>query len=642
MNRILLSLVMFLLVPISVLGCASPAGQTNLLGPGATVARAASLDDACLAAGQLVLDNPEQALDLIEKVRGSYAPQESSRRTDCEPERLAALKNMGDKQFKDSQLKPNAAVDVRQKWDAFVKSWVLPLQNLALAWAGTVLGLLILARLFAFLPHPLMPLKYLPWRHASKWIRGAVLAAGIVLVSWFSWQLIVRLFQTKNPQDDFRQLIILVIGAAAGSFLFATWMASRQRLSVDVRNSKGEANESDTSYVVALLNDLGGSRPRGLEVPRGTDATGLSAVPLSTTFSNGVLAALQKTFESVFGITPWRIAVDSKSDDLVSVVVTRNGWTAGAASISRSNRLIFPALPAEGKATAEGVPALDLYKMAAAFILATLAPHYQGFKGLGGATDWRSIGLHFIATTDFEGHKDEQILLLARAMELDPENLPAEAAMRNLYYRHFPTETTEQMAYRDWLGIVVARFDKSWWLRFGQRGLLQRIRFSYMCVTLNLMAGMDTQDADVDKASEIARKLMKGLTRLSSESESLEKRLRPHAALVFDTILRKQGEAHPVDEWPEMWKRWHKEATTSPAPKLAYNSACSLATQGESWTNVKPRLDAAILDPELKARAPEDPELKAYASSRREVQTYLAKLKGPRKKGWLRRLLPGS
>ena len=79
----------------------------------------------------------------------------------------------------------------------------------------------------------------------------------------------------------------------------------------------------------------------------------------------------------------------------------------------------------------------DLYKLAAAFVVTTLAEHEEGYEGFCGASDWRSIGLQYLATTDHIFNEEHQKLLLARAVELDPENLLASAS---LYARSVPEE----------------------------------------------------------------------------------------------------------------------------------------------------------------------------------------------------------
>jgi hypothetical protein len=155
------------------------------------------------------------------------------------------------------------------------------------------------------------------------------------------------------------------------------------------------------------------------------------------------------------------------------------------------------------------------------------------------------------------------------------------------------------------------------------------------------------------KALKIAKKLIRSLTKAPSHPGSLEKRLRPHAALVYSSFLHKKEKLEretPQEPNPQTfldrllalgkmvfsarnrlrkanarWQNWYREAMNSPAPKIAFNSACALASQNEEWAKVQLRLDAAIVDPDLKTYVPEDPELRAYASSNADAKAYLEK-----------------
>lgn len=629
MKKLSLLLRVLLVMPVFLSGCVAARSEEGETG-GSSVS--ATLEEACSTAGSLVSKDPEQALLLIERIRAPYAPQESAPRTACETQRLAALKAMGEKQRQESLIEPNGAVRSEKAWDAFVKSWVMPWRNLGLALLGVILALLILSRLLALLPSPVMPFRYLPWRHASKLIRSVALVLGLFLVVRCSIDLITLLLGLNEDNRDkvVGQLILLALGQLLGALLLATWMASRPRLSVDVHDLEGKANDSRASNVVALLHELGGGPPRGLEIPRGTDTTGLDDIPLPQTLRDGVLGALQKLLQNIFSLTPWRVIVDATADDRVSVIVTRNGWSAGTTSIDRSNTLIFPRSVAS-TSKSDDVPPADLYKMAAAFILVTLSRYYQGYKGLGGATDWRSVGLQYLATTDYEGKKEQQIALLSQALELDPANLPAEVALRNLVYRH-SEDPKKQGLYQRWLEERLDWFNASPLRRIGQRALLRRLRFSYVSVTMNLIPtetyGEAESRLDLEKPFKEATKLMEGLSTIPMQGESFEKRLRPHAALLLADIERMHKGDHR--EWNEDWKDWLKVSGTSPAPRVAYNSACSLARRSEHWDKVEPRLDAATIDPNLRALAYDDPELRAYAGKEPRMKEYLKGLEDPK------------
>lgn len=610
---------------------------------------------------------PEQALELIEKIRAPYAPQEASPRSDCETERANALRALGVEQFNANHTPPTAAMTSQDLWDKFVKSWVIPWQERASTWAGLVLGLLVLARLLALLPRPAMPPKFLPWQRASRVTQWILLLVGILMILWLPWLLLDSF--TRPPDAFFGKEVLLSILALVGSFVLASWMAARQRLSLVVRAKDGSPSEFHTTYLIALLQDVAGGRARGLEIPRATDATGLNDVPLTAALNNGVLSALQKTLQMIFSLAPWRVVIDSNADETLSVVITRNGWSAGAVRIDRNDRLLFPEalttrpatpVPENGILSQEHqhpdagpVPTLDAYKMAAAFIVATLSLNYQGYEGLGGATDWRGIGLQFIATTDLADNVDEQTILLAQALELDPRNLPAEAALRNLAYRHPQKPESDQQicaqkAYAKWLAGQAETLRKR---PKGQRALLYRLWFSYLCVALNLEAsGARLKPDEGPDPVDVSHLLMEALTESHPETEALEKRMRPHAALAYFDLESKKKRELCEQKKPELdkekklarekeWCAWQDEAMLSLAPTLAYNSACSLACRNDTWEKVKARLEVACGDSSLKAIAPYDPELTRYAKTRPQAEKYLSDLKEKSAQGMVAKLL---
>ncbi|WP_454698244.1 hypothetical protein [Arthrobacter humicola] len=449
---------------------------------------------ACAQARALATEHPQQALDLIDKIRGSYAPQEGAARTNCADERNFALQRLGETQQAANTATPTPSVEPGQAqtaWDKYVASWVSPWQTLALTGAGAVLAMIILARLLAFLPSPWMPFRWLDWKHRSRALRRITLWAGLILMVGPTLQFVTLLALSQRPpapgiQPDqvapFSPGAPLGLGtlpgllalSVIGSLLFATWIASRPRLSIVVKDKSGAVNESMTSYIIALLAELGAAAPKGIEVPRGADATGLADAAVSAELSNKVLAALSKALLAIIGVTTWKVVVDSATDNDLSVVITRNGWSVKATTISTSNHLLFPpqatktstpapkdASPEKDKESLETgrAPGPELHKLAAAFIVATLAEHEQGFDGLCGATDWRSIGLQYLATTGHALDEDHQKVLLANAVNVDPSNLLASTALMNILHRK-GTTSGPLTAYETWLDSTIAEIAK--------------------------------------------------------------------------------------------------------------------------------------------------------------------------------------
>ncbi|WP_461171993.1 hypothetical protein M1D93_13220 [Arthrobacter sp. Z1-9] len=663
------------------------------------------LAEACESAAILLKEHPDQALELIDKIRNDYAPGESSPRVECEDIRLQALTAIGNKQDQDNQSDPTAAERAKTLWDKHVESWISPWASLAIWWVGTVAGLLVLSRLLVFLPTSVMPPGKLPWKLKSRLLRRTALVAGLSLMLAASLGVLAYIAVAGGNSAGIQWILILL--AVGGSALFAIGLATRQRISIDARKTDGDANEATTTRVVALMGELGSTSPHGLEVPRGSDATGLGEAAVTVGLTNTAWAALQKIAQAVFAVTPWHVAVDSQSDNIVSVVITRNGWHVAAASIDRADVRLFPvrlAAPAvvggskndqgempqsaqQGPLSSRPAPPVDLHKMAAAFILATLAEHYEGYEGFCGATDWRSIGLHYLATTDYNGHRAEQRALLYRALNFDYKNNLAEVTLQNLLHRDSKDDKELEkyaesllekikLANEETLPMASSDDDKvspnagplaaSARPLPGYRSLLYRLQLTYVSVALNLAALRRIGTAETTLAAKeqekflnapwrIAQSLMTELRTSHKETRQLEQRLRPQVALAYYSLCRLHlpssasqkptnalppGQSQENDQlrewnWPEDWVRWYTDAMASMAPAIAFNAACSIASQFAedsddlkkmAWGRIQKRLTAAAGDPQLAESATTDPEIGRFVRG------------DPLRQAWLRTL----
>ncbi|AOT02264.1 hypothetical protein ASPU41_01795 [Arthrobacter sp. U41] len=603
-----------------------------LLSAGATGAAAPQdLQSSCNAAKELTAaDHPQLALDLIEKIRGPLDLQVKTPSIACEAERLDAVAALGAAQLKDQAkagakaAKEEPATGLPAGWDAFVKSWVIPLQSPVMAGLGMVAALLVLARLCVFIPG--MPPAALPWKQHSLRLGRNFLFGGLLLILAAPIGITYTLSGipggTAAAWSPAASLAIWLGVGVAGAFALSLWMSSRLRVSIEARDSKGEVSEAATNRMVALLNELGGTRPRGLEIPRGTDVTALNDSLASASSSNKVLTALRAIVQLIFGAVPWRVSITEGPNDHLAVVITRNGWAAGAATITGDNAELFPAQP--GASRSED---LHLDKMAAAFILTTIATRHQGFEGLCGATDWRSVGLQFIATTDFNDAEDRCRMLLARATDFDPKNLLAEVALQNKMHRR-STDPRELESYAEWLWKKQSEL--------GQRGrngklaspefasLLLRLRLTYLCVTLNLASSSAGYIIGAEPRA-VAHELMKSLKAPSPDSEPLALQMRARAAVLcaaFDC---------PVTA-DEDFNTWQREGLESPAPYPAYSAACHYAREAlrhegsaraQAAAKAKDRLQYSFVDPELKAWASKDPELQRLAYLDPEFRAFL-------------------
>lgn len=611
-----------------------PAGASSAAAP-------QDLQSSCNAAKALTAANhPQMALDLIDKIRGPLDLQVKTPSTACEPERLDAVAALGAVQLKDQTkadgiaAKEEPATGLPASWDAFVKSWIIPLQNAFLVWLGLVAAFLILARLSTFIPG--MPLARLPWKEHSVQLGRYFLFGGLFLILTTPAAMISTLSRiregTPTPSASVASLAILLGLGLAGALAVGLWMSSRLRVAIEARNGKDAVSEAATNRMVALLNELGSTRPRGLEIPRGTDVTALTDSLAAASSGNKIVTALRAIVQIIFSATPWRVSITEGPKDHLAVSITRNGRAVGAATIARDNTDLFPE-----PGPPPGGPDLHLDKIAAAFVLSTIAKHHQGFEGLCGATDWRSVGQQFIATTDCSSNAEYSCRLLASAMELDPKNLLAEVALQNKMHRR-STDRRELESYAKWL------WDKQ--SKLGQPApgattpgpevgsLLLRLRFTYLCVIINL-ASMSAGFSIGAEPRAAARELMRSLKKPSPGCESLALQMQPRAAVLcqaFDCAVTEDRD----------FTDWQNAALESPAPHSAYSAACHYAREAQRlegsarvWAaeKAKERLRYSFVEPDLKAWASDDPELRRLAdldsdfrdfldrSARREVQS---------------------
>ena len=270
----------------------------------------------------------------------------------------------------------------------------MPLRDLALAFLYVFAALLVLARLTSIA---------VPWGWARTSARGRSFFwwAGLTLGAVASLLLTV-LIAGPFPWTP------VALGAAVALVaiaLIAAAMGTRLRLSVEVRKADGNLNQAATGQVIALLADLGGAPPSGLEVPRGSDVTTLSDTSMVGTPETKLIAALLRIWQFIFGTIPWRVRVDEESDDLHAVVITRNGRAVTSAIVDRHqldlrSRIVERASDSSAASNAEAAdkgPSPDLHRFSAAVVLrrsptATRASKVSSESRIGAVSDcttWR-------------------------------------------------------------------------------------------------------------------------------------------------------------------------------------------------------------------------------------------------------------
>jgi hypothetical protein len=532
--------------------------------------------------------------------------------TACELERLAAVR--AEAQPAPPAPPQNPAERAGANWERFRAEWIKPLLETGSALLGVVVFLLLLGRLLVFVPK--MPFV----KMRPGWRAGLLFGAlGLILLGSVGVILAVgAAAAAAGPTRVVWGLVTLewAFVALCGAVAFALYLSSRLRVSLDVRGSDGKSNEADTAHIVALLHEFGAAPPRGVETTVGTDVDDLGDTAVALTFSNKFLAAVQKVVTSIFGVTPWRVAASPVGENALAIAITRNGWTVNTANIDRTILGLAgeQADAAKSKASASKAgpnAQAELHKMAAAFVLATLAQNHHGFEGLCGATDWRSLGLHCIATTDSGIAEEQERTLLGAALDYDAGNLPAEVALQHALLRDKTDEKTLRI-YADWLWRRATAIRRD--IRLGMKSLagyeplLYRVELTFVNVALNLPVKPSSSD---DEWRRLAREIAGNMVQELAPTERLQihgpwaHAMRLYSALAYEDLNPSQDEkAVPRSEL-------YHEALASVAPQTAYNAACSIARKkgSEAEADVTRRLEYAFADPQLRARAREDPEL---------------------------------
>lgn len=329
-------------------------------------------------------------------------------------------------------------------WDTFLDEYLKPLGRLVAVAAALMLGIVVLARLLVVLPPgQLVTSSSVKARRAVN-----IGALALLLTCGFVAAVFAPGWVGASGVDNPFWLGLFVVLTLLCVALVALSLATRLRLAITVSSADGKADPAGTTQIIALLRELGAESARGLEIPRGTDVDILDGKTIVEQ-SAGWAAALLRVVQSLAGFTPWSIVVDDKGDETL-VIVTRNGRSFDSAVISC-------------RALGEGEPELDTRKLAAAFVLVTIARGYAAsdFAGLAGATSWRSLGLHYLATRDLRTPEAARKTFLHMAVNLDPQNLLAQVGLENERHRQ-STEAAELRDYAVWLWRLAQRLDPGW------------------------------------------------------------------------------------------------------------------------------------------------------------------------------------
>jgi hypothetical protein len=506
-------------------------------------------------------------------------------------------------------------------WNRFLDGTVKPLKDVLLPFACVLVVLLGIARLVAASPFD--------WARTSRSNRRALWIAGLALAAGSSLLLTTGLSERHRWDAHLWALPAVLtpfegaLAAVAGILILACAMTTRLRLSIAVQDKTGTASPSGVGHVTALLGELGGAPPRGLEIPHAADVTGLDAASLAGIPAGKVVAAFVKFWQLVFATAPWSLEVDEVNADVIAVVLTRNGRTVRSAVVARRPLgLTSPIVPdgapdgdpaADGDDKAPNVP--DLHRFAAAVVLTALAEEYEDFPELRGVSDWRSLGLHYVATADYasDANKDQSSAALVQALEYDEENLPALVALRNNQERD-SDELEVLDRYVEWLGTVATSLDD----KPEARALRLRLRMTLVAVACNRQA-QGRRLASLQQSRRQADRLIEDLTDATGPTRTLVESMRPGAAAAFFSLgavdqaaTAKTFLARPSRFGPESNYRYGCLYARPPI-----RSARALSPEPPDEDIAIEHLRLAAVSPTLKARMAGDPWLEGLRRSRK-------------------------
>lgn len=507
---------------------------------------------------------------------------------------------------------------VNERWQGFTDTVLTPTNSRLLRALAMVTTLVVLARLITrWLPANGLRL---PGNHSHPGmaIGAALIFLAAALASGASDPTPDAMATVWNEQLRFAGAVVL---GSTGVFLLAWAWSRRFRVSVAVVDDKGAELHGASGHLAALLLELGGGTPRGIELPRGSDVTALDAAGLSPMPEGRVAASLFKVFELLLLSSPWKVRVEWASEDVHTVSVVRNGRTLATQLIDRDRlrlRISVDEPKADANAGDRKTEHVDLMRMSAAVALVKMQEEY-GFSGLNGANDWRSIGFHDIATVELRERKEPAIDLLARAVEISPSNEAARVALWHRRYRE-STKVAELDDYIRRLDEFVGR-TKGLPEEHVSPELRLRVLYTRAALTINrayargmtLYGAKRSLERDTKRYEELKREHGSQWKRGGTSARFAARMAKP---------VRLLGWCHGIDTPTDDWRKVIHSDDASTAHR-AYQAACYYGSRPDIYVPGSSNLDAAIrllevadADPALKAWRAKDPQLKAMRTRR--------------------------
>jgi hypothetical protein len=444
-------------------------------------------------------------------------------------------------------------------------------------------------------------------------------------------------------------LIVMLAVGAVGSWLIAQAFASRRTLIITAPASETEETPSSSraGQIAAYMSQIRSPSATRIDVPPAVGSDGFDPSSIKTIGGSKVAAIFLAIVQAVFATVPWRAEVSQNTGGL-SVAIFRNGRTVEIVTVDvtqfsppspppaspakrtrRTKAVAVPVKSEEEIATELAKSKRMADKLVAAAIIAAMGRVDRTVDGLGGRKDWRSIGLHYLATSEFPSDIPRATSLLKEAVRFDSTNVAALIALQNFQHR-FDTEPGQLRSYarlltaqlRDGTSVALPTINRLGRYRLPRESAELRLRLLLVRVAIgrNLHAsetGREHSDELADSlqfAVELVLLLsQRRFARLLGDDEKIL------AAISLRTL--RAAVARDREPLPMITVSAHvaqiksagdfRTAQISNSPVIAYSFACHLVHSGfSSQTDLLLRaLGIAFYSPELKRWAPKDPEL---------------------------------
>lgn len=369
----------------------------------------------------------------------------------------------------------------RSNWDAFYSSWLGPLlfiigiailtalvlitisglltrflvEPTAQAWgtwryrASLTLGVGCVLTVAVFLPvypifHPFGAGWWLVWAYSF-----GVVPLGVALIGLASWP------RLGDKQGTTRPVLPRIPGAIIAAVWvvltcwFYTWgrgqhllaadvtlgvlgvlattisLGQNRRLQVEARTANGTVDTAATDYLLCRLQKLGSRPPEALSYSQTTDLSRLASQDFSTVPGGAIASAAARILYAVRPGLTWRAQITQVDTERLTVQVSRNSRLVKTAVISRPDLGLetIPDSPTDNALTEKQDRAkAQLLTGAAACVLLEMSfVHPPLRRGLCGATQWKSVALHVIATEPaLAEDPNKNIALLRESTDADP------------------------------------------------------------------------------------------------------------------------------------------------------------------------------------------------------------------------------